>query len=234
MKLQTVLQKNFYPFNIYALHGFLGNSSHWDSFRLPLKAIDIFDIPENSMNAWARAFNQRITTTNNILLGYSMGGRLSLHALINNPKQWKAAILVSTHPGLQMEKRERLEKDAIWLKRFSEEDFESVIQDWNQQPIFSTSTFVPKHYSKEKLVKSLHHWSLGNQEDLREAISRLKVPILWIVGARDQKYVDLSKTITLSHPQSKIWIAANAAHRVPWEVKKEFETEVNIFLKGVL
>ena len=36
-----------------------------------------------------------------VLIGYSLGGRLALHALTQQPQLWDAAVLISPHPGLR-------------------------------------------------------------------------------------------------------------------------------------
>lgn len=236
MNQRAVLQKNSYPFNIYALHGFLGAPSDWNFLNVPIHAVDLFTFPSEGLQEFATQFNQKVMGPDNVLIGYSMGGRLCLHVLTENSSKWKAAIIVSAHPGLQKDLRKtRLDADLAWFKRFCEEDFHVVMKEWNQQSPFLKSSFkIQSHpYSKEMFLQSLQNWSLGNQEDLREAIFKLKQPILWVVGEYDQKYVDLCSTIKFSHPKSKIWIAANSSHRVPWEIKKKFEEEIKLFLEGL-
>lgn len=72
--------------NVYALHGFLTQPSLWDFLGLKIHALDIYSIPGTTQNEWAKHFNATIPTKNdNILIGYSLGGRLALHALLDQP-----------------------------------------------------------------------------------------------------------------------------------------------------
>src|SRR5262245_2595776 len=106
---------------LYALHGFLGSHEDW-SFLSPshqhLIPIDLILSPfmpvEQDLNHVSHMFNAHISQSHpqNILLGYSLGARIAMHALIQAPHLWRAAILVSGHPGLDSEK----EREAKWLE----------------------------------------------------------------------------------------------------------------------
>jgi pimeloyl-ACP methyl ester carboxylesterase len=69
-------------------------------------AIDPYQIaqPEQGFLKWAQEFNKALPKEP-ILLGYSMGARLCMHALLESCP--KALILISSHPGLktQLEKK---------------------------------------------------------------------------------------------------------------------------------
>ena len=71
------------------------------------------------------------------LLGYSMGGRLALHALLEDSNPWQAAIIISAHPGLEDEKEReaRIASDAEWASKALMGTWESFTDDWNAQPI---------------------------------------------------------------------------------------------------
>ena len=218
--------------DIVALHGFLGDPSDWECFtELPLKPVDLSSYCNLSFYDFAEKFN-REHRTSNVLLGYSMGGRLGLHCLIHSPNQWKAAIIISSDPGFTSEdkKEERIIRDKKFLKRFEHEDFDSLMQEWDAQEFFNQETPIFKR-NKNTLQQSLTGWSLGNQQDLRQAILKLPMPILWIAGGNDKKYSELTKSLKFLNKKSRVWIAENAFHRVPWELKIEFQNQVNAFLK---
>ncbi len=227
---------------IYALHGFLGTSTDWDKFNFyaPLTAPNLFHSKKTlNILEFASDFNQNkvLEGQENILLGYSMGGRLALHSLIDSPNKWKAAIIISAHPGLitEYEKQERFKSDKNWLQKFQTEDFDAVMSEWNDQPIFNKDNplnLSKGDYTDQMLEQCLDDWSLGLQDDLREAITKLPMPILWIVGEKDFKFTDLALNLTFSNPKSRVWIAKNCSHRVAWE-SVEFEKQVNLFLEGL-
>lgn len=102
--------------NVFFLHGFLGRPSDWDRIqaKLPVaEGLRFFNLdyfknplldPKNSLSSWADHFINWIETQSglhdrNILVGYSLGGRLALHALEKKPGLWHRLVLISTNPG---------------------------------------------------------------------------------------------------------------------------------------
>lgn len=220
----------------YALHGFLGLPSDWD-FLSDLRPVtpSIYD-NITSYEEWALQFNASIDPKEeNILLGYSLGGRLALHALVAQPNLWKKAIIVSAHTGISEDsKQQKLLQDEGWANRFESELWDSLIEDWNQQATFCgvPSPFVRLEcqFQRKKLANLLRHFSLGRQKDLSSKIAKLDVPILWIAGERDLRYKQLANCQHLSHPHSLKWIAPDSGHRVPWESAEAFRDQVKKFL----
>ncbi|MGA8165073.1 MAG: alpha/beta fold hydrolase [Waddliaceae bacterium] len=235
---------------IYAFHGFLGQPKDWESFaqthpQRQWHLIDLFDerIFRPTEGFWpsARRFNASVETSaaKKVLLGYSLGGRFALHALLDQPCLWDAAVIVSANPGLakEEERKKRCEHDDRWADRFlSEESWNDIMHDWDSQGVFSRSASIERpegDFSGEALAHVLTGWSLGRQENLKPEIERLNIPILWIAGEYDQKFSTIARSLTLSHPFSRVWIAPDADHRVPWKQRKSFQQQMEIFFNNV-
>ena len=192
---------------------------------------------------WAEKFNQKVHTVdslaNNILMGYSLGGRLGLHALLQNPGCWKAAILVSTHPGLKLQedKTARIASDETWAARFEKEPWEDLIKAWNAQGVFKADAFAfQRHESendREMLATALRIWSLGLQHDLTDSIASLDMPILWMVGEKDTKFLKIAQELKFKHQKSKLCIVANAGHRLLFEQTEIYKQNVKQFIKNL-
>lgn len=230
---------------IHAIHGFLGLPADWNVFNFPrLHAYDLTDaaiIPSSDgLWGWAQRFNAHITSTNDILLGYSLGGRLALHALLENPAKWKAGIIISSHTGLQSEreKNARIHADTDWAKRFETESWESVVGEWNDQPVFGgiASPFIRQEnqFSRKHLGHLLRHCSCGYQDDLSVTLQNIQLPILWISGQLDIPYRTAAKALDFSHPLSRVEIVESAGHRVPWEQPEKFLKLTQSFINEVL
>ncbi|MCB1112112.1 MAG: alpha/beta fold hydrolase [Chlamydiales bacterium] len=217
---------------IAALHGFLGRADDW---HLPgVNGYDIYKIAKPGkkcgMNEWAATFNR--VAEEKILMGYSLGGRLALHALIQHPERWNAAVIVSAHPGMPYAERdERIKQDAVWAERFLNDDWDTVIKDWNNQSVFSGQQLFrdKKNYCRKKLADSLCYWSLGKQDYLFDKIADLPMPILWVIGERDTKFCSLAAQVRLKNKRSEIWVAQDAGHRVPWENGQLFKKKIEEF-----
>lgn len=227
---------------LWALSGFLGRPADWEALHLNnLVPIDWQMEKGQSLNQWGNQFNVAVKKKNKaprVLMGYSMGGRLALHALIADPTLWNGAVIISAHPGISLiaDRQLRLEKDMHWARQFEIENWENLMRDWNKQDVFVNDLMCfdrqESNYSKEKLATALNWGSLGRQRDLRQEIEILTIPILWLTGSCDECYCDMAKEIVLSHPKSSKRVIEGAGHRVPWSQPGLFAEVLNDFLAG--
>lgn len=230
---------------LHALHGFLGLPSDWDFLQNhPFRcfAHELFEIGQGSLKEWGSFFNQRVPRKNRnkrVLLGYSLGGRLAMHALEGLEQEWDAAVIISSHPGLrsQEERSSRISQDLKWAKRFAQDPWDIVIEDWNGQEVFKKSAPLSLRkeaaFSRPRLIHALTEWSLAKQEDLRPVLKALSIPILWLVGGHDHISKSHISSLSLSHPQSIIHIVPEAGHRVPWDCSEAFSTILSKFCKNI-
>lgn len=237
------------PTVLFSLPGFLGHPSDWKGIlpssselwkHVPLHYYDIrLSPPSSGLRSWADSFNRMIASRLHhegprILLGYSLGGRLALHALCRQPQLWSGAILISTHPGLPSEEcAVRIHSDEVWAERFEHEPLEQVLQAWNSQALFDSAPFpAPRPsdgYDRALLAATLRGWSLGRQQELTPLLATLPMPILWIVGEKDLRYSAIAERITLSHTLSHVVVVSGAGHRVPWQQPDTFNTLITNF-----
>jgi 2-succinyl-6-hydroxy-2,4-cyclohexadiene-1-carboxylate synthase len=222
-----------------ALHGFLGQPSDWDGilgdeWSKPNWLKDLQPGPKllervaNSLNSQAQNMD--------LLLGYSMGGRIALHMLLQSSQRWKGAIIVSASPGLTSddERSQRLQNDQVWAERFLKEAWTETVQAWNSQTVFSQDPpdRLPRHeadYDRTALAAALVEGSVAKQGNLREALKGLTVPVLWIAGERDSKYAQLAEECAALNPLFQARVLSQAGHRAPWGNPKAFLTALEQF-----
>lgn len=231
--------------SIYALHGFLGTPADWNPLagicnNAKLHAVKLQCPLLDSFAQWAQDFNQRAAQDPNqkILLGYSLGGRLAVHALLSAPQLWKAAIIISANPGIDCSqlKAKRIASDNEWAERFENEPWDLLMVQWNSQGVLSSSTPIirkEKDYSRSELSRQLRNWSLGRQEYLANQLSKLKIPILWMAGIKDLAYANIANDLHFAHKCSKIWIAPNSGHRIPWDEPEAFYKQITKFIDSL-
>lgn len=161
-----------------------------------------------------------------ILLGYSMGGRLALAML--ELRAMKKAIIVSA--GLNAPDEERRKRDEEWARRFEREDWPTLMRDWNAQPVFGGHVLERReeNYDRAALAHQLREYSPAVLPPPQ--LERIETPILWIAGERDAKYVDIAKRAIKRLPKAELWICPNAGHRVPWEQPEAFVARLHDFL----
>lgn len=200
------------------------------------------DHPETaSLNGFATLLNvtaARETHRPRVVLGYSLGARLALHALTKQPQLWDAAVFLSAHPGLHTNhfRAARLTLDQAWAAHFRSEPWPEVIAAWNDQEVFRSSTFQCRvecdlESWREQIALGFDVWSLGRQDDLRPLLPSVACPVLWVTGAHDKKFTALAAESCALLPRARHVIIPNAGHRVHFDQPAAVEEEVTVFLR---
>jgi 2-succinyl-6-hydroxy-2,4-cyclohexadiene-1-carboxylate synthase len=169
-------------------------------------------------------------------MGYSLGGRIALHAAIADPTLWFGIVVIAGHPGIpdSEDRGRRIEADRGWSTRFLKEPWNRVMADWNNQAIFQghTSPWTPAGEPLDP--QSIAHWfercSTGSQKNLRPLLAASDaVPILYLTGEDAQKYTGLGRSLASACPCVTHSIIPGAAHRVPWEAPEAFIATAQAF-----
>lgn len=183
---------------IYAVHGFFGCAADWAVVKNSLSGFDF--VAENLFSHKPAIGTGSFADSNRkkIFLGYSLGGRLGLRLLSENPKQFDHYIFLSTHPGLtdQRSKNLRIESDEQWAGIINQENWPALLEAWNAQAVFAGSGSEPvrdvAEFDLKKLKLALREWSLGRQDDYSELIREHNQKITWVVGERDPKFCGIA------------------------------------------
>ncbi|HET7039983.1 MAG TPA: alpha/beta fold hydrolase [Gemmatimonadales bacterium] len=223
---------------IWCLHGFLGRGDDWSALRAAgaARGLPEFRTPDlfaptpfgprgGSLAAWGAWFAADVARQDRepVIVGYSLGGRLALHALLAPAAAWQAAVIVSAHPGLasDADRAERLADDERWARRFARDDWPALLSGWNGRPIFTGSALPSDRpedaYDRPALAAALRYWSLGAQDALFERLAGVRRRVLWIAGQRDLNFVALGEAAVRALPRGELRVAPDAGHRVPWE-----------------
>lgn len=249
--------KNPADITLWCLHGAFGAATDWQAFAhsmtqsgMQVRMVDLWrflDCCPRSLSATAQAINDEASTNTktNILVGYSMGGRLALHALLQKNHPWSAAIIVSAHPGLtsETEKSARLQHDAEWSVRCLHEPWKSLIEQWQSQGILQSppaaeGSPVLKRPAlsmrRKEIARSFIDWSLGAQENLWPQLPSIAIPVLWITGDHDQKFTEIAQRATPTIPQGSHQILPSCGHRAPWDQPSTFANHTKTWLNQVI
>lgn len=183
-----------------------------------LRAVDLYGGEVESLEATARDLNAG-ASAGDVLIGYSMGGRLALHALLATGAPWSKAVIISAHTGAGHD-AERLRHDARWADLLRR-DPERFAEQWAAQPVFGGRP-MPWDRSdldarREAVARGFERWSLGRQRDLLPALGELRCPVLWLVGEDDTKYVEIGRRACAQLPAGRLQVVAASGHRAPWE-----------------
>ena len=232
----------FLVMKLYCIHGNLQTKRVWEPLvggfeslgaEVSLSCEDLYAGQPLGFEQWTEGFCQRVQRDSQdektFLLGYSLGGRLALHACLAKPDLWSGVIVVSGDPGSDDpdEKMLKLEKDKQWAERFRSEPMESLLSEWDDLPVFcSIPNPVPRNPEEldaEKTARLFEVFSKGRQRDLIPDLANLEnPPVLFLSGEKDKKYQDIGETLAKSSPVVKTEVVEGAGHRVPWENPESF------------
>ncbi len=241
----------------WCLHGALGMAADWRGFAKRLaagktgsRAVDLWRFLEcqpmpladfgPALNADARG--EVFRGNGRAVLGYSMGGRLALYSLLEKAHPWQAAVIVSTHPGLesQAERETRRAGDTEWATKALTGNWQEFLAAWNAQPILGhTAPRDPQASGRlvmrrREIARSFVDWSLGAQQPLWDRLQEITVPVLWVAGEHDAKFLALAERAVSLMPRARLAIAPLSGHRVPWEAEEWLAEQVAGFLRAGL
>lgn len=201
---------------IRTLSGFLGLPADWDLLPWP----------------HAPYVREEADPTQDVLLGYSMGGRLALGELL--AVRFRAAVIVSAGLNLEdeREREARRRADESWARRFESDPWDELMRAWDAQPVFGGHRVVRREadYDRADLARHLRAFSPGVLQPLAPRLGEIDTPTLWIAGELDSKYADLAGKAAARMPAAEIWICEGAGHRVPWERPAAFVARLRRFL----
>lgn len=230
----------------WCLHGAVGLAADWRSMGKRLadlgigsRAVDLWRFldccpmphPAFGEALSAEAAGEVFRGSGRVLVGYSMGGRLALHALLADPAPWQAAVIISAHPGLDDEgaRAARRARDADWAAHALAGNWATFLADWHAQPVLAGGAFASDvarasrlMQRRREIARSFVDWSLGAQEPLWERLPEIRKPVLWITGANDLKFTDLARRACARLPNASHVVVDGAGHRVPWENEGAF------------
>jgi 2-succinyl-6-hydroxy-2,4-cyclohexadiene-1-carboxylate synthase len=193
---------------IWCIPGFLGLASDWDFLPWP-----------------HRDFEEGAGDPDDVVIGYSMGGRRAL----NVAQRFGKAVIISA--GINERDPDRLERDEAWAHRFEHDDWADVMRDWNAQAVFGGHLLERSEadYSRGALARALREWSPAAMTP--PDLSGIRTPLLWVAGERDAKYVEIAQRAVAVLPHAELWICPDAGHRVPWEQPEAFVGRLRDFLE---
>jgi 2-succinyl-6-hydroxy-2,4-cyclohexadiene-1-carboxylate synthase len=180
------------------------------------------------------------TEPGDAVVGYSMGGRLALHAALREPERFGALVLVGVTAGIEdpVEREERRRSDeslAEWMERRS---IEQVVERWEQQPVFATQSPELRErqrpgrlsHDPEKLAELLRSAGQGASPAVWERLAALRCPVLLTAGEQDRRYATAARRMVEQIPSARVRLVPDAGHAPQLEAPDEFAALLREFL----
>ncbi len=224
--------------NVVFLHGFTHTGASWDPVVAALGesyralAPDIRGHGESSelepvtlaavLDDLARAAPEHFT-----LVGYSMGGRIALHAALAFGARIDRLVLIGASPGLA-------DPDARRTRRTADEDLAGEIERssidefarrWAQTPVLAgqaPEVLAAIHTDRLRnqtagLARALRGLGTGALSSLWDRLGGVGMPVTLVVGERDEKFQAIASEMVAALPDAEVVVVPGAGHAVHLE-----------------
>ncbi|HWO98685.1 MAG TPA: 2-succinyl-6-hydroxy-2,4-cyclohexadiene-1-carboxylate synthase [Bacillus sp. (in: firmicutes)] len=177
------------------------------------------------------------------LLGYSMGGRLALSFAVMFPERVGKLILESASPGLKTEQERHLRKhqDEALAEEILAKGIPWFVHKWENITLFESQKSLPVHIQEKireqrmknnpiGLANSLRGMGTGVQPSWWERLSSLPMPVLFVTGEWDEKFVRIAEDMKKLVPKAVHERILDAGHAIHVEQREIFGKIVSGFL----
>ena len=224
--------------DLVLLHGFTQTGGSWQSVRHLLGAryrALAPDLPGHGQFAWRRpasfsacdAYVRALTDAPFTLVGYSMGGRIALHAALAVGARIRRLVLVGASPGLAdpEERQKRRAADAALADRIEAIGVDEFAAEWGAQPLFAG---MPRGIAEQAeadrrrntapgLAAALRGLGTGAMPPLWDRLGELPMPVELVVGERDGKFRAIAERMAAAIPAARLHVVDGAGHAVHLE-----------------
>src|SRR3954451_14768154 len=161
------------------------------------------------------------------LAGYSMGGRIALHAALALQPRVEGVVVVAASPGLAdpAERAARRAADDALADRIEAIGVEAFAREWAALPLWEGQperVAAAAHADRlrntpEGLAAALRGLGTGVMEPLWDALPSLTVPVTLAVGQRDEKFRAVAERMAAALPRAEVVTIPGAGHAAQLE-----------------
>jgi 2-succinyl-6-hydroxy-2,4-cyclohexadiene-1-carboxylate synthase len=247
---------------LLCLHGFLGEGSDWTEFanvflaHAPEWQVALIDLPGHceeemgwscpTVHEFAQSLQKLVEAEGwgtVAIAGYSLGGRLGLHAALSFPANFPAFVGISTTAGIEdeAERARRSDSDSVLAVLLrSDVDFAAFLREWWHQPVFASpardddqvAEFVASRQRRDplRMAACLESWSAGRLPSQWSALSIYPGRALLLSGEADSKFTSAAVRMQSAFQYAEHCSLASAGHQLLVEKSREVAHAVAAFL----
>jgi len=219
-------------------HGFTQTARSWSHFerllaerRAGVETVAV-DLPghgdadvDATLDLAGSAAHLVDTGGSGVYLGYSMGGRVALHAALAFPDRVRALVLIGATAGIDDpdDRATRRTADERLAARIEEIGVEAFLQEWLRNPLFAglspeaANLHDRLRNTAEGLAASLRSTGTGTQQPLWDRLAEIDIPVLVLAGEHDAKFLALGERLAATIRSATFVVVPDAGHTVHLE-----------------
>lgn len=226
------------PTRVVLAHGFTQTARSWADFeallaeRLDAVETVAVDLPGHGeciappdADLWSAAEHLVDLGGTAHYVGYSMGGRVALHAALLAPDRVRSLVLIGATAGIDdaNERATRRHADERLADRIEAIGVEAFVDEWLTKPLFagldarSARRDDRLRNTAAGLAASLRSTGTGTQEPLWDRLGEITRPVLVVAGEHDAKFRALGERLADGLPHATFEVIAGAGHTVHLE-----------------
>jgi len=161
------------------------------------------------------------------LAGYSMGGRVALHAALALGSRLDRLVLIGASPGIAdaAERAARRTADDALADRIEAIGVEAFAREWASLPLWegqpervaAAANADRLRNTPAGLAAALRGLGTGVMDPLWDALPSLSVPVTLAVGERDEKFRSLAERMAERLPRAEVVVVEGAGHAAQLE-----------------
>jgi 2-succinyl-6-hydroxy-2,4-cyclohexadiene-1-carboxylate synthase len=155
--------------------------------------------------------------------GYSMGGRIALHAALALPDRVERLVLVGASPGISddAERIARREADERLADEIERSRIDEFAVRWAANPLLASQP-ASAHEDRLRntpagLATALRSLGTGALPSLWDRLGELQMPVVLVVGERDVKFRTIAEGMAVSVSDAEVVVVPDAGHAVHLE-----------------
>lgn len=215
---------------LVVVHGFTQNARCWGEFGVELSThwpVLAVDAPGHGNSGHESADLDEAgrlmidTGRRSHYLGYSMGGRMLLHAALGaNRDSIESLVLIGATAGIddQTTRTERRRLDEERSSRLLSVGTEVFVDEWLSSPLFAGLT-EEQTCRRQRLTNrsaglatSLRNCGTGNQTPLWDRLAVIEFPVLVMAGSGDEKFTALGHRLVECIGASASFVEIEGGH----------------------
>ncbi len=222
------------PDSLVLLHGFTHTGASWDPVRTELgeryRAIAP-DIRGHGSGAARRPVTLALVIADIAelapprftLVGYSMGGRIALHAALALAPRVSELILIGASPGIAdpAQRAARRAADERLACEIEASTVEQFARRWaTDTPVLAGQSAIVRelvHTDRLRntpagLAAALRGLGTGALPSLWDRLGELEIPVVLATGERDLKFTEIAGRMSARIPGAEVAVLAGAGH----------------------